>query len=922
MNHTFNAPRIRFGGTFRDYQQAVLDEADHYLRDGKLHVVAAPGSGKTILGLELIRRLGQPALILSPSVTIRQQWGDRFEQNFLTDIPASERQSFAESATSYSLSKMQDKLITSVTYQSLHAAMKRTVSEEEVSEWDEDTGREDFSDFDLLAEVRRAGIGTVCLDEAHHLRSAWQKALEDFLKALGGAVTVIALTATPPYDSTPAEWEKYSTLCGEIDAEIFVPELVAQKTLCPHQDYIYFNYPSAEETAVLAAHRAKASAVVKQLMEQELFSRALTLAGVLPDFKAHEELILENPRAFSSIFSCIVFGEGKPLSRKLLKLISPKGTLPLYRMARIEEALSFLLGNPELFTEALTEPVRKTLVAEGLIERQKLCLGTTDKLRRMLLSSIGKLGSIVKITEAEWGQMGDRLRMLILTDHIRRELLGTVGTNEPLRSMGTVPIFETLRRRFGTDIPMAVLSGSLIIIPHAAYEKIAALAEAAHIPCRIKPLSDTGYDELILGGSNKHKVAIMTEAFAEGCFNVLIGTKSLLGEGWDSPCINTLILASFVGSFMLSNQMRGRAIRTDKTHPEKSANIWHLVTAEPPPSLPELQRQAKGEAPPIKTTFDGDGAYILGDDYATVVRRFDAFLAPAYHTDIIESGIERLDVIIPPYDKDGIARINREMLTLAADRDAMARRWSAALGDNTRPEVRRANEIPKPAAMTRVFFHNVLSAILVSAAMAGVFTSSIRTLLNTGELGGLILCIPLFALYLFAVTLWLPKIAAHFSPAKSVKTLANAVLHTLRDVGQIQSCNARVQILHTDRQGSIVCTLRNATEHEKNVFATAISELLSPIQNPRYLIVKRKSLPGRARLSYGDSFACPSVIAGKKENVELLAHYLRTSTGRFEPVYTRNEEGRSHLLRARKRSYINRNSAAVRGKRTVQSKWD
>ena len=62
---------------------------------------------------------------------------------------------------------------------------------------------------------------------------------------------------------------------------------------------------------------------------------------------------------------------------------------------------------------------------------------------------------------------------------------------------------------------------------------------------------------------------------------MLVGTKSLLGEGWDSPCINSLILASFVGSFMLSNQMRGRAIRIFKDDPNKVSNIWHLVTLEP-----------------------------------------------------------------------------------------------------------------------------------------------------------------------------------------------------------------------------------------------------------------------------------------------------------------------------------------------------
>ena len=51
-------------------------------------------------------------------------------------------------------------------------------------------------------------------------------------------------------------------------------------------------------------------------------------------------------------------------------------------------------------------------------------------------------------------------------------------------------------------------------------------------------------------------VTAVTQLFQEGLIQVVIGTKSLLGEGWDAPCVNSLILASFVGSFMLSNQMR------------------------------------------------------------------------------------------------------------------------------------------------------------------------------------------------------------------------------------------------------------------------------------------------------------------------------------------------------------------------------
>lgn len=37
-------------------------------------------------------------------------------------------------------------------------------------------------------------------------------------------------------------------MCGDIDEEITIPELVKEGSLCPHQDYVYFNYPTAEET--------------------------------------------------------------------------------------------------------------------------------------------------------------------------------------------------------------------------------------------------------------------------------------------------------------------------------------------------------------------------------------------------------------------------------------------------------------------------------------------------------------------------------------------------------------------------------------------------------------------------------------------------------------------------------------------------
>lgn len=166
--------RLRFRGQFRSYQQRVLERADHLLRDRHLHVVAAPGSGKTILGLEMICRLHAPALVLAPTLAIRDQWISRFCEHF--EIINEDGDAVADPASLQqltSISLLQPNFLTVVTYQTLWAAMTRAR--------DAETG-EDFTGApQVAASLLSAGLGTICMDEAHHLRSAWQRSLTDFL---------------------------------------------------------------------------------------------------------------------------------------------------------------------------------------------------------------------------------------------------------------------------------------------------------------------------------------------------------------------------------------------------------------------------------------------------------------------------------------------------------------------------------------------------------------------------------------------------------------------------------------------------------------------------------------------------------------------------------------------------------------------
>lgn len=79
---------IQFRHPWRNYQQRVLDELASHLNDRKLHVIAPPGSGKTVLGIEAMLRIGRPTLILSPTITIRNQWIERLMTDFCKQTTA------------------------------------------------------------------------------------------------------------------------------------------------------------------------------------------------------------------------------------------------------------------------------------------------------------------------------------------------------------------------------------------------------------------------------------------------------------------------------------------------------------------------------------------------------------------------------------------------------------------------------------------------------------------------------------------------------------------------------------------------------------------------------------------------------------------------------------------------------------------
>lgn len=894
---------LQFQGTWRSYQKRVLDRAGEYLKDKKIHIVAAPGSGKTTLGIELIRRLNEPCLILAPSITIREQWIARIKEAYLADNVDT------ESLLSNSIKKPE--MITAITYQALHSSVtkyKGTLKEEEEEEGKE-TENVDFTDFNLYAVLREIGVKTLCLDEAHHLRSEWWKALEDLVKEMP-EMTIISLTATPPYDSTPAQWDRYVGLCGPIDEEIIVPELVKEGSLCPHQDYIYFNMPTKEELQAIQDFKNEAAKVAEEIFENQEFTNIISSHKGLAAPGEYADTFLEKPEYLCAL---LVFlrAKGVIVSRELMEMLGTGSKMPTMTVKWLELLLQgFLYDDVDGFycDKEYREKLIAKLKAHGLIQKSKVCLENNDKINKMLTTSKGKMNSILEIIKAEYENLGEDLRLLVLTDFIKKEYISAIGNEEKsTNELGVIPIFETVRRNFSgiksekntttageritsVDLRLGVLCGTIVIIPEAAKEPLETMIKDRGIKSSVKLCGDGGYYQVSISSTEHNIAAMITELFNKGYIRVLIGTKSLLGEGWDSPCINSLVLASFVGAFMLSNQMRGRAIRTMRDNPNKVSNIWHLVCMEPENLEPTKTLKEKEES----------------DDFVTLRRRLEGFLGVHYEKDVIENRMNRMSYVKPPYTGPLLGKINEQMIGAAKNRDVLKKGWEDALAPLNKMEV-----AVEAGADKEYFKHGSLYA---------------RTLIKTIFLGILLLFIICNSLFI-----WLPIIvvAATFviiklvqnikflhtisTPYRYMQAVGKGILEALKQTGNIQSRGVSIGVDESEDLMSFIY-MKGGSEREKDVFAKCVYEFFGKVEKQRYLLRARGAVSPLCRY-----YCVPELLGKRKEDAEIFQKFTKKYIGNYELYYTRSKEGKQILLAACLDSMANKGELCVDKKKKVIS---
>ncbi|HEY9050075.1 MAG TPA: DEAD/DEAH box helicase family protein [Gammaproteobacteria bacterium] len=887
---------LKFRYPWRPYQQRVLQAIEQHMDDKRLHVVAAPGAGKTTLGLEVFRMLRRHTLVLSPTRVIRDQWIDRLKDFYSVED--------VNKINWVSKSIDQPGIFTSITYQALHAKFSDELSaeveedekEEALLEVDESVSDEELNDF--IKALKQHDIGVIILDEAHHLRAEWWRALDKVCRSLPDLI-LVSLTATPPYDARDHEWIKYEQLCGPIDEEISVPELVKAGTLCAHQDFIWSVNATTSEKKSIAEYDKRVSTVCNTLFNDVQFNQIVLAHPWLQD-DINETDIITEPQIAIAILAFLK-ARKLPIKKSLLSLLDleEKDIPELGRRWWQVLVEALLFSSTSKYSEShqvFIAQLKKQLKASELLHKRELSLERSRRLERSLSLSTAKAQSCVAIHKLEYKHRGDSLRQVILTDYIRDEALKS-GLETGEINLGAWPIFKALTTVSPIADQIGLLTGRLSIIPTQYLEVFFEFVDRTQF--KVETMGNQGQYQKLIGPLNQLTTGF-TALLMNGTLKTLVGTRSLLGEGWDAPAINSLILASSVGSFMLTNQMRGRAIRIDKKYPGKISSIWHLVAIN-------------------------SESYAGWSDVYDLRQRFNTFVGLSEKDKTIESGFDRMNLaVLKPQSQilniDPVKTSNWLNLRRYRKLAGLDERWQDALTLDEAARVIPSVKTPGSPLLRNYILKHTLVYLLIQliAVIASVF---IYALSQNPTLSQHLILVLLFSI-VAGLIFKLPKtitalriLFLHLPVAGSLKQIGKALKMALCESGLIETSFRRTKVnVVKFSDGSFYLSLSGCTFYESSLFADCLAEILAPIESPRYLVLRRGTFLGMTRDDY---HAVPMKLAVKKDLAQIFYKSWRKYVGPSELIYTRNHEGKAMLLKARMKSF----SSAFENEIKRQDRW-
>jgi len=903
----FESLGLKFKYPWRPEQQRVLNHLEHYHDDNRIHIVAAPGAGKTVIGLEVFNRYRLKTLAISPTRIVRNQWIERL----LAFLPED------SSAPDWCSTKLDSpQLFTAITYQGLFSFDKRI---EEATE--DDTDKNIDKEYESIVHwFKEHDIRLLILDEAHHLKAAWWKVLMKIVEQSKDLI-IVSLTATPPYDSNATEWSRYQKLCGPVDEEISIPELVRSNSLCPHQDYIWMVKTDDKNITSLKRQQENLVRFIESLNTNFELLYLLQLHDWLePDAAIRQRDILYNLDECFALLGLLKQHQ-KELPEHLLSLldITENDINPMSTFAWENLLQSFLEGSHYPSATPVTEfreTLSRLLKGKYFLKYSKVSLDNSRKKLEAFNKTQERIKACFDIATVEYQARQEWSRIVVLADYIHDEKyqLALDGLEAPT---GAYPIFHYYIHHLENSLAAktALLTGRLSIIHRDLLAKLSEYFPST-LTIKSKPYSENE-DFVVLNISSDYVSAAFTKLHKNGDLLFLIGTRALLGEGWDAPHVNSLILATQTGAYVSSNQVRGRAIRINLDDDFKTASIWHIVAVSP---LSEYNE------------------FILKDLH----RRFKTFAG--IHADElrIESGIERLAIrsdSLSQQDEqiksDIIKRSNKKTITRHQDDIFnLQARWQNALEMVEKHVFQTGLQIKVDKENTRNTISQYVAQLERSQIEALRKRLKTKSLLTTGALASVAVASPFVMMNSFGITAMPSLLAASISPVllalffrnKSNKTkitssinadylplaFAQVTLSALQEIGMIQTKDGseknNIQISQIEK-GYFRFSLNDFTRKEDDIFLTALSQLLEPIQQPRYLIALKKEPQS------GDIFPVPHYLGNKKDNANAFLEAWKSILPEFPDVQllsTSSTLGREYLLKARAANYSEQEPDTIR----------
>ena len=822
----------RFRLPLRKYQRLALDAFDRdRVDDTRSYLVMPPGSGKTVVGLEAARRIGRRTLVLVPNNAVLGQWVDTWN----TDFPGA-------GAPPCGLDRSLAAPLTVLTYQSIavidestSAAHRRQVV----------SGNDRAAMLGLLHPngrevVERAtslGPWTLVLDECHHLLALWGALVRAIVDTLGPHTAVIGLTATPAMLLTGWQRDLCEDIFGPPDFEVPTPALVKEGDLAPYQELVYLTEPSIEEDTWLAAETARFADLQLELIDQSL--------GTIPLVDWLYRRVVERG---TPAVSWAGFEAAEPdLARAALRFVHA-GLLPLPDGARIREqhrvapdaedwvcVLSdFCVGHLQRSDDPADvhalAAIKRVLPSLGYRLTVRGVRASASPVDRICGLSESKVAAAAHILEAEDAALRTDLRALVLCDFERQ------AGRAPAR-LGGPPLddesgsarlaFAALaradvggKRQPGRLAPLLV-TGQTFACPAALAPRLVEFCASLGLPVATEPLD---HDSLRLTGlGTRPAVRVATAFFEAGHARVLVGTRGLLGEGWDCAAVNVSIDLTTAATPTAITQMRGRSLRLDPVRPAKVADNWSVCCV--------ARDHPRGNA-----------------DYERLVRKHLAYFAPTAEGGI-ESGLSHCDPALSPFGPpSGGMDVSARALQRAADRHGARLRW--AIGQPYRGveaatlRIRADRSLGAGAAglpsaaltpaidAARPRHGRLGGAISGAALLTGTPGVAVGT--TVGAIGGVVAALAgglVGAAGLGAVADRRGRRLDIGPPA--LERLASSVADSLHATG---ATSGTMITFASTVDGWTRCELTGVPREESARFADALDELLAPLSAPRWLI--------------------------------------------------------------------------------------